>query len=62
MSKPVSTSVSRAWSVLQSLFARLGAEMDPNGVKAVKPATPLSTNTSQPPTTTNLGAEMDPDG
>jgi len=53
---------SRAWSTLLSLFGRSGAEMDPNGAKAAKPATPLTTTTTQPPATTDSGGQMDPDG
>jgi len=58
--KAVATSLaSRAWSALLRLFGSSGGQMDPNGVK---PATPLTTNTTQPPTTTDLGGQMDPDG
>jgi len=52
---------SRTWSALQSLFGRSGAEMDPNGAKA-KPTTSPAASSVQPPTSTDLGAEMDPDG
>ena len=53
---------SRAWSALQSLFGRLGAEMDPNGAKAATPTTSPTASTVQPPTSADSGAEMDPDG
>jgi hypothetical protein len=52
---------SRTWSALQSLFGRLGAEMDPNGAKA-KPTMSPAASTVQPPTSSDSGAEMDPDG
>lgn len=61
--KAVATSpASRAWATLLSLFGRSGAEMDPNGAKAAMPATSLTTSPNQPPTTTGLGGQMDPDG
>lgn len=53
---------SRTWSALQSLFGRLGAEMDPNGAKAPTPTTAPTASTVQPPASTDSGAEMDPDG
>jgi hypothetical protein len=52
----------QAWTELLRLFAPLGAEMDLNGAKAGQPATPLTTSTIQPPPTTDLGGQMDPDG
>jgi hypothetical protein len=60
-SAPSTSWASRTWSALQSLFGRSGAEMDPNGAKA-KPTTLPTASTVQPPTSTDLGAEMDPDG
>jgi len=54
--------IADAWTGFLRIFAPSGAEMDPNGAKAGQPATPLTTSSIQPPPTTDLGGQMDPDG
>jgi hypothetical protein len=49
------------WSALQRLFGSSGAEMDPDGKPKSASTTP-GAHTIQPPTTTDLGGMMDPDG